>query len=293
MNTQSQTGLVLEGVRAGYGDTVVLEDISLTLPPRATLAVLGRNGVGKTTLLATIMGRTSLHGGSLQFGSRTVGALPAYRRSRLGIRIRAAGTGDLPFADGRGKPYGRVAAGALVVGPRLRSFPITGRSTWERRNRIVRRRTADAEYRARADGKSGAAAAGRAVGGIGAGDHRCRAYGHRASEARRQPCDPAGRAARAHRSRSYRESHRPGPGANRSRRRKRTASCGAGAACRLDGSRAAAGVKRGAGSTHAHRTGVTRAAARDRPCCATPASGLADVARGLVAARPPRSAPNQ
>jgi branched-chain amino acid transport system ATP-binding protein len=85
MNTQSQTGLVLEGVRAGYGDTVVLEDISLTLQPRATLAVLGRNGVGKTTLLATIMGRTSLHGGSLRFGSRTIGALSAYRRSRLGI----------------------------------------------------------------------------------------------------------------------------------------------------------------------------------------------------------------
>jgi len=85
MNTQSQTGLVMEGVRAGYGDTVVLEDISLTLQPSATLAVLGRNGVGKTTLLATIMGRTSLHGGALRFDGRTVGALPAYRRSRLGI----------------------------------------------------------------------------------------------------------------------------------------------------------------------------------------------------------------
>ena len=77
MNThaQSQAGLVLEGVRAGYGDTVVLEDISLTLQPSATLSVLGRNGVGKTTLLATIMGRTSLHGGSLRFGGRTIGAL--------------------------------------------------------------------------------------------------------------------------------------------------------------------------------------------------------------------------
>jgi branched-chain amino acid transport system ATP-binding protein len=79
------TGLVLESVRAGYGDTVVLEDISLTLEPRATLSILGRNGVGKTTLLATIMGRTTLHGGIIRYDSRSVDPLPAYRRSRLGI----------------------------------------------------------------------------------------------------------------------------------------------------------------------------------------------------------------
>ncbi len=46
-------GLILEGVRAGYGDTIVLEGVSLGLKPGGTLAVLGRNGVGKTTLLAT------------------------------------------------------------------------------------------------------------------------------------------------------------------------------------------------------------------------------------------------
>ena len=48
------------GVRAGYGETVVLEDVDLALPERGSLAVLGRNGVGKTTLLATIMGHTTL-----------------------------------------------------------------------------------------------------------------------------------------------------------------------------------------------------------------------------------------
>ena len=52
-------GIVLAGVRAGYGDTVVLENVSLVLTEGATLAVLGRNGVGKTTLLATIMGHTT------------------------------------------------------------------------------------------------------------------------------------------------------------------------------------------------------------------------------------------
>ena len=57
-------GLVLDGVSAGYGETIVLEGISLGLPPGGTLAVLGRNGVGKTTLLATIMGHTRLRAGS-------------------------------------------------------------------------------------------------------------------------------------------------------------------------------------------------------------------------------------
>ncbi len=78
-------GLILEAVSAGYGDTVVLEGIALDLPPGRTLAVLGRNGVGKTTLLATIMGHTRLHGGSIRFAGREIAVLPPYRRARLGI----------------------------------------------------------------------------------------------------------------------------------------------------------------------------------------------------------------
>ena len=78
-------GLRLEGVRAGYGETVVLDGISLDLPEAGTLAVLGRNGVGKTTLLATIMGHTHLHGGSIRLGDQAIEALPPYRRARLGI----------------------------------------------------------------------------------------------------------------------------------------------------------------------------------------------------------------
>ena len=77
--------LVLEDVRAGYGETLVLDGISLSLKPGGSLAVLGRNGVGKTTLLATIMGHTSLHGGRLHFAGRALAPLSAYRRARLGI----------------------------------------------------------------------------------------------------------------------------------------------------------------------------------------------------------------
>jgi branched-chain amino acid transport system ATP-binding protein len=78
-------GLVLEGVSAGYGETVALEDVAFDLPRGGTLAVLGRNGVGKTTLLATIMGHTRLHGGRLFFAGREISNLPPYRRARLGI----------------------------------------------------------------------------------------------------------------------------------------------------------------------------------------------------------------
>ena len=80
-----EAGLVLTGVSAGYGETVVLEGISFALSPGQTLAVLGPNGVGKTTLLATIMGHTRLHAGSIRFAGEEIAELPPYRRARLGI----------------------------------------------------------------------------------------------------------------------------------------------------------------------------------------------------------------
>ena len=83
----TQDGLALDGVVAGYGETVVLQGISLGLAPGGTLAVLGRNGVGKTTLLATIMGHTGLHAGRIRFAGADVSALPPYRRARLGIGL--------------------------------------------------------------------------------------------------------------------------------------------------------------------------------------------------------------
>lgn len=77
--------LELSKVRAGYGETVVLEDVDLELPERGSLAVLGRNGVGKTTLLATIMGHTTFHSGKVTFGGKAIEALPVYERAKLGI----------------------------------------------------------------------------------------------------------------------------------------------------------------------------------------------------------------
>ena len=77
--------LKVSGVRAGYGETVILEDVAFELPERGALAVLGRNGVGKTTLLATIMGHTTFHSGQMFFNQKTINSLPVYERARLGI----------------------------------------------------------------------------------------------------------------------------------------------------------------------------------------------------------------
>jgi branched-chain amino acid transport system ATP-binding protein len=84
---RQSSGLVLSDISAGYGDTIVLSHISLTLLPGATLAVLGRNGVGKTTLLTTVMGRTRLHDGSIHFESRDISALAIYQRAALGLAL--------------------------------------------------------------------------------------------------------------------------------------------------------------------------------------------------------------
>ena len=77
--------LKLAGVRAGYGATVVLEDIDFALAERGSLAVLGRNGVGKTTLLASIMGLTTFHSGRIEYAGKPIERLPVHERSRLGI----------------------------------------------------------------------------------------------------------------------------------------------------------------------------------------------------------------
>jgi branched-chain amino acid transport system ATP-binding protein len=77
--------LELDRVTAGYGASIVLDDISLTIAEADALAVLGRNGVGKTTLLITLMGLTTLRAGSLRWQGRDLGALPTFRRARAGL----------------------------------------------------------------------------------------------------------------------------------------------------------------------------------------------------------------
>jgi branched-chain amino acid transport system ATP-binding protein len=77
--------LSVNGVRAGYGDAVVLDDISLSLAEGDSLALLGRNGVGKTTLITTLMGLTHLHGGAIHWRGQDVSRAPIFHRARLGL----------------------------------------------------------------------------------------------------------------------------------------------------------------------------------------------------------------
>src|SRR5215467_12654401 len=77
--------LELDNVGAGYGETVVLEDIRLALAPGETVSIIGRNGVGKTTLLATIMGHTTLHSGRISLHAKDISSLATYRRVTAGL----------------------------------------------------------------------------------------------------------------------------------------------------------------------------------------------------------------
>ena len=80
-----QQSLKLSGVWSGYGETLVLENVSLEVPEKGALAILGRNGVGKTTLLATIMGHTQMQQGKILYRGQEIQGLPVHERSRLGI----------------------------------------------------------------------------------------------------------------------------------------------------------------------------------------------------------------
>jgi branched-chain amino acid transport system ATP-binding protein len=77
--------LSLEGVTAGYGDSVVLEEVSLSLGEGESLALLGRNGTGKSTLLLTLMGLARLHRGALRWRGRDLASTATFRRARAGI----------------------------------------------------------------------------------------------------------------------------------------------------------------------------------------------------------------
>jgi branched-chain amino acid transport system ATP-binding protein len=85
VSNMTEALLALRDLRAGYGESVVLDGVSLDLAAGGSLAVLGRNGVGKTTLLATIMGCTSVRAGAILWRGRDITRLTPHRRARLGI----------------------------------------------------------------------------------------------------------------------------------------------------------------------------------------------------------------
>ena len=81
--------LDVQGLSAGYGEAVVLNDVSLALAQGQTLALLGRNGTGKTTLINTLAGATRMHAGSITLGAGPQAVLlhklPSHERAAAGI----------------------------------------------------------------------------------------------------------------------------------------------------------------------------------------------------------------
>jgi len=77
--------LRVSGLSAGYGEAVVVQGIDFALEAGRSLALLGRNGTGKTTLLNTLIGVTRRHGGTIALGGRDVTALAPHQRAAAGI----------------------------------------------------------------------------------------------------------------------------------------------------------------------------------------------------------------
>lgn len=79
--------LRIDGVEAGYGGSTVLTGVDLHVGAGETVALLGRNGVGKTTLMATVMGFVRALGGTIHLGDEDITHLPTHARARSGVAI--------------------------------------------------------------------------------------------------------------------------------------------------------------------------------------------------------------
>jgi branched-chain amino acid transport system ATP-binding protein len=83
----AETLLSLDKLFAGYGETVILEDLTMEIRAGEALAVLGRNGVGKTTLLTTLLGLNTVHGGTMTYLGTDIGKWPAHKRAQRGLGL--------------------------------------------------------------------------------------------------------------------------------------------------------------------------------------------------------------
>jgi urea transport system ATP-binding protein len=122
--------LALKGVGAAYGMSQVLNGIELTVGAGEAVALLGRNGVGKTTLLRTIVGLHAANTGTIGFDHDDVVKLPAYKRARLGIGYVPQGRGIFPqltvaenLSVGASALDGRKPAVAADTAPLYDLFP--------------------------------------------------------------------------------------------------------------------------------------------------------------------------
>src|SRR5882672_17669 len=93
--------LELDGVQTTYGFSQVLHGISLVIAPGEVVTLMGRNGMGKTTTVRSIMGLTRAMAGSIRFGGREIRMLPAYQVAKLGIGLVPEGRQVFPNLTAR------------------------------------------------------------------------------------------------------------------------------------------------------------------------------------------------
>ena len=77
--------LAIEQLRSGYRDGIVLNGVDLTIEAGGVMALLGRNGMGKTTLLRTVVGQVPVRAGAIRFAGQRIDGRPSYEISNLGI----------------------------------------------------------------------------------------------------------------------------------------------------------------------------------------------------------------
>ena len=122
----SAAPLAVENLRAGYGATQIVDDVSFAVPAGGRLALLGRNGVGKTTLLAAVMGLADRHGGRVAVAGTDVSAMPPEARARTGLGyvpqtrdvFRSLSVEENLVAGLKGRPRSALD-GAYAMFPRL------------------------------------------------------------------------------------------------------------------------------------------------------------------------------
>ncbi len=83
--TERGLALELDDVSGGYGETVIIENVRLRIAVGETLSIIGRNGVGKTTLLSTVMGRTTLHSGRIRLLGTDISQIAPHKRVWAGL----------------------------------------------------------------------------------------------------------------------------------------------------------------------------------------------------------------
>src|SRR5919106_3163424 len=93
--------LRVENIETAYGRSKVLHGVSLSIAPGEMVTLMGRNGMGKTTTVRSIMGLTPASAGSIRFAGQEIRALPSYRVAKLGVGLVPEGRQVFPNLTAR------------------------------------------------------------------------------------------------------------------------------------------------------------------------------------------------